>query len=180
MTQALENNFVKPLVEFYGRNPFAKGFSARLEPYAKDLSGEVLESVATRLIEKHKAFPSFAQCKAALTVSAASANSPLSTATRAWDTKAQDLERWRARQEAVKICRCQLGHDADRDGWLCDLIDFAQDVGRLPTGHEIERCKQTSQKSRDGLARLEGTPLYRSVVGFRENMLERARRDVFP
>jgi hypothetical protein len=44
MTQAIENNFVKPLVEFYGRNPFAKGFSLRLEPYAKGLSGETLEA----------------------------------------------------------------------------------------------------------------------------------------
>jgi hypothetical protein len=93
--------------------------------------------------------------------------------------KAQDADRWRARLEAVKLCRGDLGRRADREGWLCALIDFAQERGRLPSEREVDGCKAEARKSQDGLDALRGGPYFRSFSELRENMLARARKDVF-
>lgn len=175
----IETHFIKPLTEFYGRNPFGQGFPLRLEPYAKGLSGEVLQAVATKLIERQKTFPSFAQCRDAIARAEEAMTAPVSTAVRPWEIQKRDKYDFESRLKGIKLCRCALGHTADRDGWLVSLIDFCEERERLPNDHEVYALKAKSRKIEDALEMARGTPFYNSLIGWRKNMLERAHLDVF-
>lgn len=175
----IESHFVKPLADFFGRNPYGPGFARKLEPYASTLSEEVLQSVASRIMESGKTFPSFAACRSALQTTETVMRAPASTEPRPWEHQAKDKADWKARLEAVKMCRCRMGEQADEEGWLPALIEFAQDRGRLPKDHEINGVKATARRNQEALDGARGTPFYKSLVGWRANMLERARKDVF-
>jgi hypothetical protein len=89
----IETHFIKPLSEFYGRNPFGPGFAKRLEPYAQTLSADALQAIATRLIERGgKSFPSFTNCREALSRGDA-ALTPRSFEPRAWEFAQAGLPR---------------------------------------------------------------------------------------
>lgn len=175
----IDTHFVKPLADFYGRNPYGPGFARKLEPYAATLSEEVLSSVASRIMETGKSFPSFAACRSALQTSEASMKAPISTELRPWQKQEKDKADWKARLEAVKMCRCRLGEVADQEGWLPALVEFAQDRGRLPGEREIPQVRAVARRNEDALEMARGTPFYGSLVTWRKNMLERAHKDVF-
>lgn len=188
----LEANFVKPLSEFYGRNPFGPGFAKRLEPYAKTLNEEVLQSVATKLIERGgKSFPSLSQCRDALSRAEEFMSSPASTDARQWDVQTRDSAEWEAKKAAWKMCRCELGRQADREGWLTALIEFCMDRGRLPGTHEVNSVIAKARQTEASLKRLEPpvegshwslgeqADFYRAAKNMRALMLARAHEDVF-
>lgn len=176
----IESHFIKPLAEFYGRNPFGPGFAARLEPYAATLNEEVLQSVATKLIEKGgKSFPSLVACRTALQNAEQAMTAPTSTELRPWQFQERDKLDWGARLKAIKLCRCQMGRIADREGWLPALIEFCQDYDRLPNEREIPGVKAKSRRSEEALEAARGSPFFANLGAFRKNMLERANRDVF-
>lgn len=175
----IETHFVKPLADFYGRNPYGPGFARKLEPYAATLNEEVLSSVASRIMETGKSFPSFAACRSALQASETAMSAPISTEPRPWQTQQKDKLEWKARLEAVKLCRCPMGEQADREGWLPALIEFAQDRGRLPNEREIPAVRAKARRSDEALDASRGTPFYASLVTWRKNMMERASKDVF-
>lgn len=176
----IESHFVRPLTEFYKTNPFGSGFAKRLEPYAQNLTEENLQAIATRLIESgSRSFPNFNTCRSALQASETMMRAPASTELRPWEHQAKDKAEWKARLEAVKMCRCRLGEQADEEGWLPALIEFGQDRGRLPKEHEISGVKALARRNQQALDEARGTPFYQSLVGWRANMLERARKDVF-
>lgn len=175
----IENHFVKPLAEFYGRNPFGQGFPLRLEPYAKTLSGEALQAVATKLIEKQKTFPSFAQCRDAIARADEAMTAPVSTAVRPWEFQKRDRYDWESRLKGIKLCRCPLGMTANQEGWLVSLIEFCEEKERMPNEREIPALVAKSRLNEEALERARGSPFYKSLVGWRANMLERAHKDVF-
>jgi hypothetical protein len=175
----IETHFIKPLSEFYGRNPFGPGFARRLEPYAQTLSADALQAIATRLIERGgKAFPSFTNCREALSRGEA-ALTPMGFEPRAWETHKRDSLEWDRRLAAIKICRCSMGETADNEGWLPALLEFCEDNNRLPYNSEIGHVKAKARRSEDALHRAQGSPFFKSLVGWRKNMLDRARSDVF-
>lgn len=176
----IESHFVRPLTEFYKTNPFGSGFAKRLEPYATSLSEEALQAIATRLIETGgRSFPNFNTCRSALQSSETALKAPRSTEPRPWETQQRDKADWKARIEGVKLCRCRLGETADQEGWLPALVEFARDYGRLPTEREIPGVRAVSRRNEVALDGARGSPFYGSLVKWRENMLERAHKDVF-
>lgn len=180
MTSKLETHFVRPLTEFYKANPFGSGFAKRLEPYAATLSEEVLEAVATKIIETGgKTFPSLVTCRNALMNAETALTTPVSTEPRPWEHQKRDKFDWEARLVGIKLCRCSMGRQADGEGWLPALIEFCQDNGRLPNEREIHGVKATARRSEDALEATKGSALYSNLVTFRRNMIERAHKDVF-
>jgi hypothetical protein len=178
MTALIENHFIKPLHEFYGRNPFGPGFAKRLEPYAKTLNAEVLDTVATKLVERGgKTFPSFNACKDALSRAEEFMASPNDTAPKPWES--DNGADWRAKQDAIRMCRCAMGELADSEGWLAALMDFCRERGRLPNSHELASVKGTARNSERALEMCRGTGLYESVKTWRQNMMARAHTEVF-
>lgn len=176
----IDTHFVRPLTEFYKTNPFGSGFSKRLEPYAADLSEENLQSIVTRLIETGgKTFPSFNTCRSALQSADTAMKAPLSTELRPWQHQARDKADWAARLAAVKMCRCPMGEQADREGWLPALVEFAQDRGRLPNEREVSQVLAVARRNEDALEAARGSPFHKSLVTWRSNMIERAHKDVF-
>jgi hypothetical protein len=178
MSTTIENHFVKPLVEFYGRSPFGSGFAKRLEPYAKTLNAEVLDTIATRLIEEGgKSFPTLPKCVAALKRAEEYMAAPQDTTQRPWEH--DDKAEWRAKQDAIRLCRCSMGEMADSEGWLAALMDFCRERGRLPNSHEIASVKGTARQSERALEMCRGTGLYESAKTWRQNMMARAHTEVF-
>lgn len=175
----IETHFVKPLADFFGRNPYGPGFARKLEPYASTLNEEVLQSVASRIMETGKSFPSFASCRSALQSSEAAMKAPISTEPRPWEHQAKDKADWKARLDAVKMCRCRMGEVADQEGWLPALVEFAQDRGRLPNEREIPQVRAVANRNAEALDGARGTPFYGSLVKWRQNMLDKAHKDVF-
>lgn len=175
----VENFFIKPLVSFYGRNPFGEGFALKLEPYTKTLSADVLSAVADRICETGgKSFPTFSQCKDAI-ARAGTTSAQATTEIRPYETQKRDNLDWERRLKGIKLCRCRMGEVADKEGWLVALMEFCQDTGRLPEISEIPSVRAKAQRSEDALADSRGSPFYQSLVGFRRNMLDRAHADVF-
>ncbi len=176
----IETHFVRPLTEFYRTNPFGSGFAKRLEPYAQSLSEESLQAIATRLIETGgRSFPNFNTCRSALQASETAMKAPLSTELRPWQKQEKDKADWNARLAAVKMCRCRMGEEADQEGWLPALIEFAQDRGRLPGEREIPQVRAVSRRDEEALDEARGAPFYRNLVVWRQNMLDKAHKDVF-
>ena len=176
----VENFFIKPLVSFYGRNPFGEGFALKLEPYAKSLSAEILNAVADRICETGgKTFPTFSQCKDAIAKAGMISALKLATDLRPYETQKRDAFDWERRVKAIKLCRCQMGDVADREGWLPALIEFCQDTSRLPDSTETPGVRGRAQRSEDALDQSRGSPFYQSLMTWRRNMIERAHVDVF-
>jgi hypothetical protein len=142
---------------------------------------------------EHRTFPSIAECKRACaevprSVVHAQTRSPFSTqAERSAEERQEDERRRRARV----ICHCEMGRQADREGWLVALIEFAADNGRLPVGSELDGVRKKARKSEDGLYAnrhlfVKGVadesqpgPYYACLLNFRKTMLERAHQEVF-
>jgi hypothetical protein len=174
----LERHFVKPLADYYGK-PAPAPFIARLAGFGQDLSPEALEACASQIIDKSKTFPTLDKCKAVLQEAERRYVRPAESGARPWDTKARDAADWRARKRACEICRCALGEQANREGWLVALIDWVSDHGRLPQGLEIDRCKALARRSENALADTRGAPFFNNLVAWRKAMLDRAHKDVF-
>ena len=72
-----------------------------------------------------------------------------------------------------------MAHTADRNGWLCRLIEFAESEKRLPEGREIHRLIEKSMES-ERKCEVPGSPmLTNSLTKLRKAMLDRAHHDVF-
>jgi hypothetical protein len=180
MSSALQNHFVKPLTDFYGRNPFGDGFVKRLEPYAKTLSGEVLEAVATRLIERGgKSFPSFLTCKIAIEQSERAMSAPVSTGLKPWQHQEGERLDFEAKKQAWKLCRGEMGRTASQEGWLQTLVEFCADKARLPNEREVRDLKAFCQKVDDNLHAEPRPAFYKNLCEWRQAMKDRAHEDVF-
>lgn len=173
--------FVNTLDGLFKRNPFGLGLIRQLEPYCRNIGPELAEEVARKLGETRTAFPNLATCRQALEAASRRQAQPETTDRKPWEGETGDD--WRAKRQreiaAFKLCRCQLGERADKEGWLPALLEFCQDAGRLPDGREQDGVIAKARRSEDGLARARATDMYRSLVEWRRLMLERAHREVF-
>lgn len=171
--------FIDPLEAFYGSG-FTKGFIDSVEPYAKDLNEIGLEEAVNKIKNKHKTKPSLSQCRDALGAVQRIVSARISTDIPKWDNNARDRLRWQRRREAAKLCACEIGRIADREGWLCSLLDFVEDNGRLPETRDEEFIiKARMRRVEDSLERARGTPFFNNLVNWRKNMIDAARRLVF-
>jgi hypothetical protein len=180
MSSKVDVCFVQPLVRFFKSCPYGPDFAQKLEPFASDLNEDTLEAAANRLMETAKSFPNLTTCRKALKEAERQVLARPSTEMREWDFKARDKAAWQARLDAIRLIRTSdLGHEANRDGWLAALIDFATDHHRLPGPGEESRCIAQAARSRKALEDCRGTGLYRSLSEMRQAMLARAFVDVF-
>lgn len=106
------------------------------------------------------------------------------------EIRAEERIEHQRRRDAARLCRCEMGERADREGWLNALIEFVVENARLPKGREINDVIGIARRNEDSLAALMPDParwcpldkqadLYVAAKNLRQLMHERAHRDVF-
>jgi hypothetical protein len=170
--------FVNTLENHFKRNPFGDGFAKKLEPYCREIGPDVAEEVANRLCAPRKAFPDLQACTRALKAAEGRLTTPGSVGPKPWE-KPDHRGEWEAKKRAWNLCRCDLGRQADRDGWLLSLVEFATEHRRLPEGREIGEVQAWSRKLDTNLHRNPKPVFYSMLCGLRDAMKERAHADVF-
>ena len=95
--------------------------------------------------------------------------------------KAESPWNWETYIKALRLVRTNqlMAHTADRNGWLCRLIEFAESEHRLPTDREIHRLIEKSMESERKCEVPGNQMLTDSLSKLRKAMLDRAHRDVF-
>jgi hypothetical protein len=172
--------FVSVLTEFYKANPYGPGFARQIEPFCKNIGADLASEIAGAICSGSRSFPTLKTCQRALREAEARLLAPVGTDARPWDrNKAKDDADWQARLAAIRLCRCDLGRQADREGWLTTLLEFCQDEGRLPEAREVEALKRRNREVDDNLHRNPKPFMYASLCALRKAMLERAHKDVF-
>lgn len=171
--------FVQTLTEFFKRNPYGDLFAKRLEPFCANIGPDMAAEIAAGLCANAKSFPTLRVCQAALERAERRLAVPVSGEPKPWERQAANRDEWERRLAGIRLCRNPIGREADRDGWLPALIEFAAEHARLPDGREVERVKAVARRCEDGLAECRESPLYRNLVNLRRGMQERAHRDVF-
>jgi hypothetical protein len=172
--------FVNALADFYKANPYGPGFARQIEPFCKNIGPDMASEIAGAICSGSKSFPTLKTCQRALREAEARLLAPTNTSVRPWERqKAKDDAEWQARLAAIRLCRCDLGRQADREGWLTTLLEFCQDEGRLPEAREIEALKRRNREVDDNLHRRPLPINYASLCNLRKAMLERAHKDVF-
>lgn len=184
MADKLHQFLLNPLTEFYGRFPFGKGFAERLQPYAENLTEEMLHHVAREMQEVHKTFPKLDVLIRALQGAERrfAPPPPGSSDLKPWDTdKIWEAEK-EAKRKALAILRGEgrpLAEEADDEGWLPALYDFVVERQRLPDARERRHCQESVDRMERHLESFRGHPLERGVIEIAANMRARRRSDVF-
>lgn len=188
--QEIEEHFATPLRGVLGDprgdgvDPaaFYDALSEDLAPFTVHQLGTAVKAIR-RAPRKRMGFPTIEECLGACRSIVPDPAAP-SVKARTFKTReereAEELSARQRRRAAAGLCRCELGAEADREGWLIALIDFAEDYGRLPeTARELADVKALARRSEDGLADCRQSPLYLSFCRLRKAMLEKASREVF-
>lgn len=174
--------FLDPINLFLGKPQYASTHAHMLRDF-DDLPEEALRAAAEKVCEKirGKSPLNIETLKKHLVAQRHKAE--VYTAARVgpdpWDFEAQQRLHYAKRRDACFKARCNLGRRADKEGWLCAMLDFIEDEGRLPEGREIDALILKAKKSEGALHDMRGTPFHASMVALRLNMLERASMDVF-
>jgi hypothetical protein len=139
-----------------------------------------LDNVATRLIDtrRAKSFPTFGECKAALSSAETAMKSPPGTGPKPWEHPDWRGE-WEAKKRAFDLCRCELGRRADAEGWLLSLVEWVTKEQRLPGDHELLSIRSWSKRVDDNLHAKPEPWNYRGLCQLRASMKDRAHKDVF-
>jgi hypothetical protein len=178
--------FIEPMMRNFDMPPGGDqdGFFADLAGDLAEFQADALQAAAAamRKTRKYRSFPTIAECIAAchaeserLAVEARATQSPRRGKWRDADSASR-----RERMAAAEKCATALGRRADVEGWLQSMIDFAIREGRAPSSaSEISFCRSVADRSERAVEDARGTAVYGSLRGFRDKMLERARRDVF-
>lgn len=170
--------FIEPMLETFDGPPGSSP-SAFFDALAEELAGfsEKRLSAAVSLLRrtrKYPRFPTFAECVEACRMAVV----PGEIAARhiARNESARNADMAIARQ----LCRCDLGLEADADGWLVTMLEFCEREGRPPANRqEIETCKNMSRMGDEACESLRGGSLFASMEKLRRNMNHRARTEVF-
>lgn len=129
-----------------------------------------------------RVFPTIAECRQAAERFTAAPTAAASISSRQWmgaeEERTAAMSQGHARVEAFRLCRCELGLRADREGWLNAMIDFCEVKRRLPNREEIVGLRRLAQRNEDAVEK-HGGQLRGILMGFRRSMHERARADVF-
>lgn len=161
------NAFLDTLVGFYKACPFGPNFTRKIERAAAEMTNEQQVEAAERLVRSRKAkgWPSLTECEEALRSAGEMATAPV--VQRRWkssdELRAEETAARRARFRATRLCRCDLGRQAAREGWLNALVEWVADHGRLPAQPEIGRIVALARRNRQSLADLEPDPERKTV-----------------
>jgi hypothetical protein len=149
-------------------------FASLAEDLARFSDAHLAEAVKSlRSSRKYRDFPTIGECVDA----ARAAVVPQSKgADHGKDAAAED---WAHKLEAFRLCRCSMGRQAHREGWLVALFDYCREYGRLPDADGVEACRETAARSVAGLEASRGIPQYASLKGLREKMIARREKEIF-
>lgn len=128
-------------------------------------------------------FPSAAECRRVALGFELSPSASVYKSGRKWKTAEEERSgaviTHQSRITAFRLCRCAMGREAHKGGWLNSLIDFAEDHQRLPEGREIDRVKAIASRNEDALAMARGSVFFETLQTLRTAMHDRAYRDVW-
>ena len=193
----VHEDFIEPLLVHFDapvgadRGRFLADLTADLSCFSSTILREAAGHI--RRSRRYRTFPNVADCLAACReVTGRPSAEPVRAHVLPWDHQPADLRhRERVRRDAARACCCDLGREADRDGWLPGLIDFVVSHGRLPHGREVAPLQGKARQHEDAiqqvadeaeaLARV-GAPVNAmapTLYGFRRALLERAHEEVF-
>lgn len=148
-------------------------------------SDHQLASAATwfRDHREHRTFPTSAECRRACgRFVETPVSRPVGLGFRYVSDEERRSEAIIARQQwldAVRMCRCDIGHRADSEGWLTSLVEFCRDRGRLPDAREEIGLERRARQIDDNLHREPRPIMYGALCRLRRSMVEKAHRDVF-
>lgn len=181
----VQGKFIEPLLAVFdapqGSDP--AGFFVALVEELRYFSADALECGMRniRRERKFRTFPSIAECVAACSKGAETVAGPrVIESAKPW----RDPDR---EAHAQRLCRCDVGERADRQGWLPGLVEFVYDAGRLPIAREESELARAAERimrqmddfSREPVDRLKGAPIFPSVARLRQSMHDVAARKVF-
>ncbi len=170
-----QESFIEPMLAVFNQPPGANPgefFASLAEDLARFSDAHLAEAVKNlRASRKYRDFPTIGECVEA----ARAAVVPRGVS----DRKDDAGEEWARKLEAFRLCRCSMGRQAQREGWLVALFDHCREYGRLPDADGVEACRDASARSAAGLDEARGTPLYASLKSLREKMLARREKEIF-
>ena len=182
--QEVRELFITPLEAVLGE-PRWKGIDpiAFYEALTEDLvqfSAVALSDAMRTLRRDKKTFPMIKECVDACWAAKGVLSPEKLVEAPRWQ-KAESPYNWETYVKALRLVRTNqvMAHTADRNGWLCRLIEFAESEKRLPEGREIHRLIEKSMES-ERKCEVPGSPmLTNSLTKLRKAMLDRAHHDVF-
>ncbi len=152
-TDAAFERFVGPMRKWFNDPPGAdsSGFFADLAGDLAPYTEYQLELAASsiRRTRKERYFPTIRECiDACEKMPAAPAHQAQLTAGKKTyrERELDQQDEWRRRKEAERLCRCEMGRQADREMWLTALLEFAAEHLRLPERGEIADVKDLAER----------------------------------
>ncbi len=152
-TRAVYEAFVEPMRRWFTDPPSAQS-GAFFADLADDLAPytEHQLTLAASSIRRSRAlrtFPTIRECiDACEKMPAAPAHQAQPTAGKKTyrERELDQQDEWRRRKEAERLCRSEMGRQADREMWLTALIEFAAEHLRLPERGEIADVKDLAER----------------------------------
>ena len=199
-TRAVYQAFIGPMRRWFNDPPSsqAEGFFADL---AEDLAPYTehqltLGAASIRRARSARTFPTIRECidacekMPAMPVVEAQ---PLAGKKTFRQREIERQDEWGRRKEAERLCRCDLGRQADKEMWLTALLDFAKEHQRLPERGEIAGVERLAHRANERVHELwqavelartvedrnDARVLAERIENLRKRMHERAYRDVF-
>lgn len=132
-----------------------------------------------------RTMPTIAECRQACERFAAAPVAPSARqARRAWPTdeerRSEAIARRQREDEATRLVRMSdVADTAHQEDWLCRLLEFVEDTGRLPHWREARDLRAQAQQVDDNLRREPRPAIYRSLCELRQSMKERAVKRVY-
>lgn len=181
----VQGRFIEPLLTVFdapqGSDP--SGFFVALVEELRHFSADALECGMRniRRSRKFRTFPSIAECVESCSKGAEAVAGPkVIEPVKPW----RDPER---EARAVRLCQCDMGARADRQGWLPGLLEFTYDNARLPTlreENELVSGAEYVMRQMDDFSRaphdpVKGLPIFPSIARLRQSMHDVAARKVF-
>ena len=170
-----QESFIEPMLSVFNHPPGANPgeFLASLaEDLARFSDAHLAEAVRMlRSSRKYRDFPTIGECVEA----ARAAIVPCGVSER----KDDPGEEWAHKLDAFRLCRCSMGRQAQREGWLVALFDYCREYGRLPDADGVEACRDAAAQSVAGLEAARGTGVYASLKALRANMIARREKEIF-
>jgi hypothetical protein len=95
------------------------------------------------------------------------------------ERKAEAIQERHRLIDAYRMCRCDLGRQADHEGWLQTLVEFCAEHCRLPNRQEAAKLQAFSDEVDRNLHAEPKPANYLMLCQIRDHMREKARREVF-